>query len=287
MKRDSLFYTFFSRSPTSIFDLISDPPPHAEGYRFDSVSVKEAKFEMDGVFLPSVNTSGPVYFCEVQMQKVGNLYERLFAESFLYFYQNRARFEDWQVVVIYPSRSTEQDNVYPFRAILSSPQMHVVYLDELGAVQDLPLWIGLMVLTVVEGEKAVADARSLLKRAEQEKSADESRVIIELIATVISYKFEQLSKKEIYKMLDISVKETRLYREIRQEERQEGQVQLILRQLGKLFGQLPEDVTAEIGKLTESDVEKLGEAVLDFSNLADVQSWLAERDGETTSGNRT
>ncbi|MEL6470197.1 MAG: DUF4351 domain-containing protein [Cyanobacteria bacterium J06623_4] len=84
-------------------------------------------------------------------------------------------------------------------------------------------------------------------------------------------------------MLDISVKETRLYREIRQEE----QVKLILRQLGKLFGQLPDDVTAEVGKLTESDVEKLGEAVLDFSSLADVQRWLAERDGEIASGNRT
>ena len=91
MRRDSIFYTFFQRSPTAIFDLLPDPSANANSYRFDSVSVKEAKFEMDGVFLPPEDAPGTVYFCEVQMQKIKTLYERLFAESFLYFYQNRLR----------------------------------------------------------------------------------------------------------------------------------------------------------------------------------------------------
>ncbi|MEO0705741.1 MAG: DUF2887 domain-containing protein [Cyanobacteria bacterium J06649_5] len=92
MRRDSIFYSFFQRSPTFIFDLLPNPPANVADYRFDSVSVKEAKFEMDGVFLPPDNSPGTVYFCEVQMQKIKTLYERIFAEGFLYFYRNRSRF---------------------------------------------------------------------------------------------------------------------------------------------------------------------------------------------------
>lgn len=36
-------------------------------------------------------------------------------------------------------RSIEQDAIYPLRSILASDQMHLVYLNELGDVQDLPI----------------------------------------------------------------------------------------------------------------------------------------------------
>ena len=109
MRRDSLFYRLFSRSPSLLFELLPSPPPDASSYRFDSVAVKEPKFEIDGVFLPP-NTSDnqTVYFCEVQFQKDEQLYERLFGELFLYFYRQRDLFTDWQAVVIYPSKSKEQ-----------------------------------------------------------------------------------------------------------------------------------------------------------------------------------
>ena len=105
MKRDSIFYKFFQQSPLLLFELVPNPPANASSYRFDSVAVKEPRFEIDGVFLPPEGVLGPVYFCEVQMQKDEHLYERVFAETALYFYRNRDRFNDWQIVVIYPSRS--------------------------------------------------------------------------------------------------------------------------------------------------------------------------------------
>lgn len=109
MRRDSIFYALFQQSPALLFDLLENPPPNAQDYRFDSVVVKEPKFEIDGVFLPpETDNPGVVYFCEVQFQKDEQLYERLFGESFLYFYRNRDRFCDWQTVVIYPTRSTEK-----------------------------------------------------------------------------------------------------------------------------------------------------------------------------------
>lgn len=140
MRRDSIFYRLFQQSPTLLFELLSTPPANAADYRFDSVAVKEPKFEIDGVFLPpDTGSPGVVYFCEVQFQKDERLYERLFGEAFLYFYRNRERYLDWQTVVIYPSRSLEQSEVYPYRTLLGSDQVHRVYLNELGEIRQLPV----------------------------------------------------------------------------------------------------------------------------------------------------
>lgn len=159
--------------------------------------------------------------------------------------------------------------------------MQVVYLDELGKVEHLPLWIALMVLTIVSDDEAPKDARTLIRRAIQEKSAEENRVIIETVAAIISYKFDQLSQREIHKMLDISPKETRLYREVTQEARQagrtEGQAELLLRQLLKLFRELPEDVLLDVRNLPASELEALGEAIFDFGKLSDLRAWLEAR----------
>ena len=193
MRRDSIFYKLFQQYPSLLFQLLPSLPTTADGYRFDSVAVKEPKFEIDGVFLPS-EADGVVYFCEVQFQKDEQLYERVFAESFLYFYRNRDRFSDWQTVIIYPSRATEQTNLRPYRALLGCDQVHRVYLSELGNIRDLPIWVALMVLTTLEESQAPDEARYLLQRTSVESSS--SRAIIELVTTIMVYKFENLSQKE-------------------------------------------------------------------------------------------
>lgn len=64
MRRDSIFYKLFQQSPSLLFQLLQNPPANADDYRFDSVAVKEPRFEIDGVFLPPENeNSGVVYFC--------------------------------------------------------------------------------------------------------------------------------------------------------------------------------------------------------------------------------
>jgi predicted transposase YdaD len=114
------------------------------------------------------------------------LYERLFGESFLYFYRNRDLFADWEAVVIYPSRSTEQTDKYSYRALLNSNQVHLVYLDELGDIAQLPLGVALMVLTTIDEDAAPAAARRLLERTEQETTTPEvARGIIDLIGTIM------------------------------------------------------------------------------------------------------
>ncbi len=179
------------------------PVLSAESYRFDSVAVKEPRFEIDGVFLPPDDETGTVYFCEVQFQKDEQLYERVVAESLLYFYRNRVRFHNWQVVIIYPSRSTEQSQWHPYRELLDSHRVYRVYLDELGEIRSLPVWIALMLLTTVEEAQAVEEARYLLSRTRSEVAPTSGRAIMEMITTIMAYRFEQLSRVEVEAMLDI------------------------------------------------------------------------------------
>jgi predicted transposase/invertase (TIGR01784 family) len=221
MRRDALFYRLFAQSPELLFELLEEKPTNIEGYRFDSVAVKEPKFEIDGVFLPPESPlPGVVYFCEVQMQKDKKLYERAFSESLLYFYQQRDRFSDWQAVMIYPSRSAEQDDVHPYRALLNSDQVHRIYLDELGEMEDLPLGVAAMVLTITKDAKAPEKARMLIKRTSQEVlSLPVREGIIEMINKIMTYKFTNLSRQEIDAMLGTKFEDTRVYRETREEER--------------------------------------------------------------------
>ncbi|TVP59973.1 MAG: Rpn family recombination-promoting nuclease/putative transposase [Nodularia sp. (in: Bacteria)] len=287
MRRDSIFYKLFQQSPSLLFELLTNPPENADVYRFDSVAVKEPKFEIDGVFLPPENTSpGIVYFCEVQFQKDEKLYERVFAESSLYFYRNRDRFSDWQAVIIYPSRSTEQSDLHPHRGFLNGEQVHRVYLDELGDIRSLPLWVAAMVLTTVNEEEAPEEARYLLSRTRAELSPPSSRAIIEIVTTIMTYRFDQLSRVEVEAMLDITLKETRVYREIKEEGREEGleqgleqgrqeeAVNFVTRLLRKRLGELPQEVRSVILGLSLAMLEDLGEALLDFTSVADLQSWL-------------
>ena len=121
------------------------------------------------MFVPPENQSpGTIYLCEVQFQKDEKLYERLFAESSLYFYRNSERFNDWQAVIIYPSRSIEQTKIYPHRTQLNGEQVHRIYLDELGNIRELPLELAVMQLTTVKEEQAPEEARYLLQRTQQE-----------------------------------------------------------------------------------------------------------------------
>jgi predicted transposase/invertase (TIGR01784 family) len=219
MRRDAIFYKLFQQSPSLLFELLEQVPERAGCYRFESVTVKEPKFEIDGVFLPPESTiPGIVYFCEVQMQKDLQLYERMFGESLLYFYRNRSRFSDWQAVVIYPSRSIEQNNTHPYRALINSDQVHRIYLDELGAIEDLPLGVAAMVLTIEKESEAAEKARMLIGRAHQEVTDLTVRQgIIEMISTIVVYKFTNLSREEIDAMLGTKLEETRVFREAQEE----------------------------------------------------------------------
>ncbi len=75
-------------------------------------------------------------------------------------------------------------------------------------------------------------------------------------------------------MLGISLEETRFYREVKEEGREEEGQSLVLRQLNRRVGTLPESVTSKISDLSIEQIESLAEALLDFQSIADLEAWL-------------
>jgi predicted transposase YdaD len=60
MKRDAIFYKIFQRFPSLLFTLLDHPPEQVQGYRFESIEVKQPTFRIDGVFLPPADASPKV-----------------------------------------------------------------------------------------------------------------------------------------------------------------------------------------------------------------------------------
>ena len=228
---------------------------------------------MDGVFLHP-DPSGIVYFCEVQFQPDPVLYERMISEISIYLYRHREQFANWQAVVIYPSRSIEQSRTDTVRDLLASGRIRRVYLDELGQIEQLPISVGLMVLTTLEGDDAKIEARRAIERAQG------NRGIIDLISTIIVYKFNNLSRDEVNEMLGIELEQTRVYREAEQQGnikgRQEEAQSLILRLLNRRIGNVSIELQNRVNSLPLEQLEELGEALLDFTQLADLESWLSQ-----------
>lgn len=80
-------------------------------------------------------------------------------------------------------------------------------------------------------------------------------------------------------LTDVDLKQTRFYQDVftegRQEGRQEEGLVLILRQLQRRCGEVPPTVREQVARLDLPRLEALGEALLEFRGLADVEQWLA------------
>jgi predicted transposase/invertase (TIGR01784 family) len=282
MRRDTIFYQLFRQSPTLLFDLISHPPENANQYIFDSVEVKETAFRLDGVFIPPDRT-GIVYFCEVQFQPDELLYERMLSEISIYIYRHRNSFSSWRAVAIYPSRSLEQSNKDVVAEMLASGRIIPIYLDELGETASLPTGLNLMLLTILEGDPAVAKARQMIQ---QSLSLPDGRVIMDLISTIMVYKFNNLTRDEVDTMLGIQLEQTRVYQDAKAEGeiigevrglergRSEGEQVLVLKQLTRKLGTINPEIKVRVNSLNIDRIESLGEDLLDFTQISDLVAWL-------------
>jgi predicted transposase YdaD len=156
-------------------------------------------------------------------------------------------------------------------------------LDE---VRSGSIGVGLIQLILAQDVQAPVLVQQLLQRAKTE-IADPlvTRDIIDLLETVLVSKCAQLSRKEIQAMFLLSdIKQTRVYQEAkqegRQEGRQEGEIRLLIRQLSRRFGKISDRRIQIINSLTLEQLDDLGEALLDFCELADLDNWLGFQIGE-------
>jgi predicted transposase/invertase (TIGR01784 family) len=119
----------------------------------------------------------------------------------------------------------EPDETRLYQVLLESAKVQRVYLDELESNQSLG--VSLVKLVVEPEQNAVNLALSLIDQTRQEvPDRLSSQAIIDLIETIIVYKFPLLSRQEVENMLKLSsLKQTRVYQEALEEGREEGRTQ--------------------------------------------------------------
>lgn len=237
MKTDVIFYSIFKEFPEIFFELIEVDRSEAELYQFTSPEIKQLALRQDGLFLPKVkNSDKPFYLLEVQFQPDDTFYYRLFAELFVYLRQYQPP-HPWQIVVIYPSRTTERVQTRHFGALLDLPQVRRIYLDELKEADEGSLGIRVVKLVVAPIQEAGEQAKALVSKV-REQLADETiqQQLISLIETIVVYKLPQKSREEIEVMLGLSeLKQTRFYQEVHEEGKIEGKVEGKLEAVSRLL----------------------------------------------------
>jgi len=319
MKTDSIFYRLFQTFPGTFFELINRQPSEASAYEFASVELKQTAFRIDGVFLPVPNLrEHPIYFLEVQFQKDPEFYARFFCEIFLYL-RLYAPTKAWRAVVLFPRRSLEPTEVEAYRVLLESSQVTRLYLNELGDAAEQSLGVGIIKLVVETKKRTPVRVRQLVDKARSELTDEaQQRAVLDLIETIVLYKLPLISRQELARMFSLSdLKRTRYYQEVRQEVREELQqevreelqqevrqevreelqqevreelqeevrqqeaLELIRRLLLRRIGAVNPQLQERIEQLSVNQLEDLAEALLEFSNEANLAAWLHENSNQS------
>jgi predicted transposase/invertase (TIGR01784 family) len=255
LKTDTIFYRLFQSFPSIFFELLEQPPESANAYQFSSVEVKQLSFRIDGVFLPLENApETPIYFAEVQFQPDKTFYSRFFAEIFLYLDKTELT-NDWLGVVIYPTRNTEATDTRQYRELLNSGRVRRIYLDELGSTGQ-SIGIETVKLVVEPEETAANKARQLIEQARQEVSDEaHKRELLQLIETIIIYKFTQKSREEIQAMLGLGdIRQTRVYQEALEEGEIRGKLKTVpyMLSLGATVDQIAEVLNLSVEEVRQA-----------------------------------
>jgi len=70
-----------------------------------------------------------------------------------------------------------------------------------------------------------------------------------------------------------------LYQRDREKAIQEGEQRLVIRQLNRRVGEIDVSLIERFQGLSIEQLENLGEALLDFSSVADLSAWLNQQQG--------
>ncbi len=79
-------------------------------------------------------------------------------------------------------------------------------------------------------------------------------------------------------MLELAteLQQTRFYQDVLEEGRAEEGRSLVLRLLNRRVGTIAPELKTKIEALTIAQLEDLGEALLDFASVTDLEEWLAQ-----------
>ena len=288
MKTDKLFYRIFLSEPSLIAELLSDIPEDCQ-FEYSAPVVKEKEVRLDGVLTPiSDDPDLPIIFLEAQMQRDPEFYSRYFSGLFLYLHQYKVT-RLWRGLLILRDRNQDLGSVRTYQTLLNE-QVQRLYLDDLLTQPDLRPNLAILKLIVAPETEAISLAQNILCSLE---TVEEFQQKLDLVEAILVNKFPKLSIEEIQKMLDIreaDITKTRFYQEVlligrhegeqigrREGEQfglQIGEAKMVIRQLTRRCGNLTPTQMQKVRSLSLPELESLGEALLDFQNVSDLENWF-------------
>jgi predicted transposase/invertase (TIGR01784 family) len=227
VKTDTLFYQLFQEFPWIFFQLIQQDQIDLNAYQFIAPEIKQRSFRLDGLFKTTEEEPDlPLYFVEAQFYYETDFYDRLFPSIFLYFGQYKPINTEWFVVVIFDKQSNDVTIPSKYREI-AEQRLQRIYLDAMPKGDSTSLGLGILKLVVEPEERAGELARNLIERTKQEFTDNQSqKQLLELVETIIIYKFPRLSYEEIETMLNLEeIKQTRVYQDAKSEGKAEGKLE--------------------------------------------------------------
>ena len=282
MKTDKLFYRIFLNQPDLIAELIPGIPSDCE-FEYSAPVLKEKETRLDGLLTPISNNSDvPLIFLEAQMQRDTKFYSRYFRGIFSYIDQYEIS-KNWRGLLILLNKRLELGSELPHRNLLNS-QVERLYLEDLLHQDDLSPNLALLRLIVTPKDQAGLAARKILNSVSTEA---EFQLKLDLVESILVNKFTQLTLEEIQKMLNLKeadITQTRFYQEVLeigekkglQQGVQQGEANLTIRLLKRRCGNLTAIQEEKVRSLSISQLESLGEALLDFQNMSDLENWLQD-----------
>ena len=120
------------------------------------------------------------------------------------------------------------------------------------------------------------------------RGSKQEQAIIELQALPLNHPYQQATLELVYNLrenlkLNQDIEEDDrelimrlepLYQRDREQAKFEGKQDLILRQLNRRIGEIDASLIERVRGLSAEQLENLGEALLDFSSVADLEAWL-------------
>jgi predicted transposase/invertase (TIGR01784 family) len=224
MRTDSIFYSLFQELPDTFFRIIGQDPSEAAHYRFTSEEVKETGFRIDAVFDPVDGAPETLlYFAEVQFWDDPDFYFGLFAEI-LIFLKHHKPGRRWKAVAMFANRGL--DPGVPIElAEIADAHLVTIYLDEWARQHSTgSLGVRMVKLILEPPETAFGVASSLIEGAWNEAGHEVSvQTALDLIETLLVYKFSELSREEIEVMFQLTdLRQTRVFQEALEEGKKEG-----------------------------------------------------------------
>ncbi len=263
----------------------------------------------------------PIYFLEVQFQKDSELYARFFSEIFLYLrlYAPTKAWRGVVVFARPSMEPTEIEPYRVLLESEQVTRLYLSELGDV-AERSLGLGIIKLVVETKKRTPQLVRQLIDKTRSDLTDEARQQEVL-DLIETIVLYKLPRLSRQELARMFTRDdLRRTRYYQEVREEVREELQqeiqqrvreelqqeiqqrvreevreelqqeiqqrvrqqaLELIMRQLLRRIGELNPQLQERMNQLSVEQLANLAEAVLDFSNEADLVAWLDDNSNQS------